>query len=891
MSYFRELPNLQILNRTKNLVSNDETSIVKNFFRRAKLREDIGSVVSAFEYYIITQEERPDQVAEKIYGDSELDWVILMCNNITNVQDEWPLNLDSFNKYMLDKYGSEDVFNDVHHYETISYLDSFGREIFPGALKVDETFYNSPKYETITETPPGITLPAIYIPGTQAVLTPVVGAGYTITSVNIVNSGLGYKTLPTINVSAPPVTANASAVCSISTFRVSGITTINGGQGYNFSPSVTFSAPTQPIQATASCELGDGINIDRVTTITNLVGGIGYGLTAPAVTFSNSPRVVYGTYNNQSPITVGNDVEGFYYRSDGTRLYTASFTGANQIKQYNFSTGWEVSTIALGPELDVSADFSYTTGIEFKPDGTLMYVTGGVGLSYKIITYELSTAWDISTASKLNQISLASPGGIRFKPDGTSVFVLDFSNPDIIKEFSVSTAWDLFTRSGSTIRTLNITTSTGDNNILGFNFNSDGTKLFVTSEGSSSIYEFNMNTWQIDTAVLTYSFFVGDRLTSPSDIFIKSDRDKFVVAGMPSDKIFEYQITSNAKGITQVTNGSVSNIIVTQTGVSYTVAPTITIGSPYPSVTATGTAILGLQKAVTTRSYGVSNNGTGSYLFTGDATGNNPTLTVNAGDTLSFNLVSVVDHPFWIKKINSTGTLNSVTTGTITGTNGAQSGILSWNTSGVTPGIYYYNCQFHAAMNGIINVLENPVGVVTSITITNSGFGYQTAPTITIANAPISRQAVITVGLSETGISTYTIYDGGLNYVNGPTITIDAPDEILNVEVNETYSQNLKTWRWTGTVWQEKITEEFQYFDPNLGTIIKLPGSVLSKPITNYEYENNLNENKRRLFIIKPTYLPVVITNLRNIMSYDEDGPNYITDKLKKTYNEKIMGI
>jgi len=74
MSYFRELPNLQILNRTKNLVSNDETSIVKNFFRRAKLREDIGSVVSAFEYYIITQEERPDQVAEKIYGDSELDW-------------------------------------------------------------------------------------------------------------------------------------------------------------------------------------------------------------------------------------------------------------------------------------------------------------------------------------------------------------------------------------------------------------------------------------------------------------------------------------------------------------------------------------------------------------------------------------------------------------------------------------------------------------------------------------------------------------------------------------------------------------------------------------------------------------------------------------------------
>lgn len=776
MAYFRELPNLQILNRTKNLVSNDETSVVKNFFRRAKLREDIGSVVSAFEYYIITQDERPDQIAERLYGDSELDWVVLMCNNITNIQDQWPLNLDSFNKYMLDKYGSEDAYDDIHHYETISYLDSFGREVFPGGLIVDESFYNSPEYETITETPPGITLPPIYIPGTQAVLTPVVGAGYTITSVNIVNSGLGYQTVPTINVSAPPVTANASAVCSISTFRVSGITTINGGQGYNFPPIVTFSAPTTPIQATASCELGDGINIDRVTTITNLVGGIGYGVTAPTVTFSNSPRVVYGVYNNESPITVGNDVEGFYFKSDGTRLYTASFTGSNQIKQYNLTTGWDIATIAVGPELDVSADFSYTTGIEFKPDGTQMYITGGVGVNYKIITYDLSTAWDITGASKISQISLASPGGIRFKPDGTSVFVLDFSNPDIIKEFSVGTAWDLLTRSGSTIRTLNITTPTGDNNILGFNFNSDGTKLFVTSEGNSSIYEFNMNTWEIDTALLTYSFFVGDRLTSPSDIFIKPDREKFVVAGMPFDKVFEYNITSNAKGITQVTNGSVSNIIITQTGVAYTVAPTVTIGSPYPSVTATGTA----------------------------------------------NLSS---------------------------------------------------------------------GIVTSITITNTGFGYTVAPTITIQEAPISRQAIIGIEISNTGISTYTIYDGGLNYVNSPTITISAPDEILNVEVNETYSQNLKTWRWTGTVWQEKITEEFQYFDPNMNSVMKIPGSVLSKPITNYEYENNLNEEKRKLFVIKPTYLSTIITDLRNIMSYDEDGPNYINDKLKKTYNEKIMGI
>jgi hypothetical protein len=776
MAYFRELPNLQILNRTKNQVSNDETLVIKNFFKRAKLREDIGSVVSAFEYYIITQDERPEQVAEKVYGDPELDWVILTCNNIINVQDQWPLNLDSFNKYMLEKYGSEEAYDDIHHYETISYLDSFGREVFPGGLIVDETFYNTPEYETITETPAGITLPPIYIPGTQAVLTPVVGAGFTITSINIVNPGLGYKITPTVNISPPPITANASAVCSISTFRVSGITTINGGQGYNVNPIVTFSSPSPSIQATADCELGDGINIDRVTTITNLVGGTGYGVTAPTVTFSDSPRVVYGTYSDQSGISIGNDVEGFYFSEDGTRLYTASFTGSDQIRQYTLSQAWRVSTISITHQLDVSADFSYTTGVDFKPDGTLMYVTGGVGVNYKIITYELSTPWNLSTASKISQITLSSPGGIRFKSDGTSIFVLDFSNPDTIKEFTLGTAWDLLTRSGSAIRTLNITTLSGDNDILGFSFNSDGTKLFATSEGTSSIYEFDLDSWQIDTAVFSYAFFVGDRLSSPADIFIKPDKQKFVTAGGPADKIFEYQITSTAQGITQVTNGSVSNIIVTQTGVAYTEAPTVTIGAPYPAVTATGTA----------------------------------------------NLSS---------------------------------------------------------------------GIVTSITVTNPGFGYTIAPTITIGQAPISRQAVITVELSETGISTYTIYDGGLNYVNSPTITLAAPDDILNVEVNETYSQNNKTWRWNGTVWQEKLTEEFQYFDPGTNSIIKIPGTTLSKPITNYEYENNLNEEKRKLFILKPAYLSTIITDLRNMMSYNEDGPNYINDKLKKTYNEKVMGI
>ena len=257
MSYFNELPNIQVLNRTKNQVSNDETLIVKNIFRRAKLREDIGSIASAFEYYIITENERPDEIAEKIYGDPELDWVILVSNNIINIQDEWPLSLDNFNNYLLEKYGSESAFTEVHHYESISTKDIFGREVFPGGVILDEAFYNSPEYEPIEETPPGITFPPIYIPGTQAVLTPTIGLGNSIQSIQITNPGLGYTQTPTITIPNPPVTSDASTDCLITDFRVSSIVNLNGGQGYNNSPQVKFSTPLTSVQATGECVYGD----------------------------------------------------------------------------------------------------------------------------------------------------------------------------------------------------------------------------------------------------------------------------------------------------------------------------------------------------------------------------------------------------------------------------------------------------------------------------------------------------------------------------------------------------------------------------------------------------------------------------------------------------------
>ena len=140
MSYFRELPNISAVSLMPDRQRSDEKVLVKNFFKRAKLRTDIDIAITAFNFRSIREGERPDTLAATIYEDPELDWVILITNNITNIRDQWPLSNNDLHDYMLDKYGSESALSDPHHYETKEIRDGSGRTILEGGLEVDEDF-------------------------------------------------------------------------------------------------------------------------------------------------------------------------------------------------------------------------------------------------------------------------------------------------------------------------------------------------------------------------------------------------------------------------------------------------------------------------------------------------------------------------------------------------------------------------------------------------------------------------------------------------------------------------------------------------------------------------------------------------------------------------------
>ena len=140
MAYFQELPNISQPSLLPRRNKVEDRVIVKNIFKRSKLRTDVDQAITAFNYYYIEDQQRPDVLAQELYGDSELDWVILTSNNITNVRDQWPLSHNDLYAYMLEKYGSESNILGIHHSETVKVVDEYNREILKDGLEVDVNF-------------------------------------------------------------------------------------------------------------------------------------------------------------------------------------------------------------------------------------------------------------------------------------------------------------------------------------------------------------------------------------------------------------------------------------------------------------------------------------------------------------------------------------------------------------------------------------------------------------------------------------------------------------------------------------------------------------------------------------------------------------------------------
>ena len=281
-----------------------------------------------------------------------------------------------------------------------------------------------------------------------------------------------------------------------------------------------------------------------------------------------------------SVATQDSNPAGIFFKPDGTAMYITGRIGVD-INQYSLSTAWDISTASYLQNFSVSTATSSPYGLFFKPDGLAMYFVGWSGKN--INQYSLSTAWDISTASYVQNFSISTeetdPYGVFLRPDGLAMYVIGIIGDDV-NEYSLSTAWDISTASylqnfsvagpelnpravffhpegsgmfvmgtsGDDINLYSVggfSTQTQDGSPVGISFKTDGTVMYVLGSIGDAVYQYSLSTaWDISTASYVQSFSVATQETEPMSLFFKSDGTRFYISGLQGDDVNEYSLST-----------------------------------------------------------------------------------------------------------------------------------------------------------------------------------------------------------------------------------------------------------------------------------------------------------------------------------------------------------
>jgi len=253
---------------------------------------------------------------------------------------------------------------------------------------------------------------------------------------------------------------------------------------------------------------------------------------------ANAEPPAYGAFSVAAQETVPT---GIFFKPDGTKMYVIGTTG-DDVNEYDLSTAWDVSSATYLQNFSVAAQEANPSGIFFKPDGTKMYVIGTTGDA--VFSYTLSTAWDVSSATYLQNFSVSAqeetPQGIFFKPDGTKMYVLGNIGDDV-NEYDLSTAWDV--TSASYLQ--NFSVAAQETGPTGIFFKPDGTKMYVIGTSGDDVNEYDLSTaWDVSSATYLQNFSVAAQEAAPQSIFFKPDGLKMYVIGYAGDAVFSYTLST-----------------------------------------------------------------------------------------------------------------------------------------------------------------------------------------------------------------------------------------------------------------------------------------------------------------------------------------------------------
>ena len=239
------------------------------------------------------------------------------------------------------------------------------------------------------------------------------------------------------------------------------------------------------------------------------------------------------------------DPRGIFVDSTGGRAYIAGFD-LPTVYHYNFQTVNKIDTLLYSEELDTSSEDTQITAVFLKPNGTELYVTGLDNTS--VYQYTLGTAFSLASATYTGLLSVSAidtiPVGLFFKSDGTKMYLVGQQNADVY-QYNLSTAWDI--TSASYLQTLSLASYAKTPTAISFSDN--GSILYIADSKYDSILKFTLSTaWDISTAAYTDKVDISDAsgtgLTNPTGIALSETANRLFIVCANNDKAFELDLIS-----------------------------------------------------------------------------------------------------------------------------------------------------------------------------------------------------------------------------------------------------------------------------------------------------------------------------------------------------------
>ena len=247
---------------------------------------------------------------------------------------------------------------------------------------------------------------------------------------------------------------------------------------------------------------------------------------------------------------------GVTFSGDGTKMFVMGYANKS-VYRYDLSTAWDIATATYVSAKDVSSQDTAPLGVEFSGDGTKMFVVGSANDS--VYRYDLSTAWDLTTATYVSAKDVGaqdtSQRGVAFSPDGTKMFVVGYDIKSVYR-YDLATPWDLTTATYVSAKDVRAQ----DTSPRGVAFSGDGTKMFVVGLASESVYRYDLTTaWDITSATYVATKGVSAQDTIPHDVAFSGDGTKMFVVGNANDSVYRYDMAAAAAPVVEGTPATASS--------------------------------------------------------------------------------------------------------------------------------------------------------------------------------------------------------------------------------------------------------------------------------------------------------------------------------------------